>query len=169
MAVIKHAIYTLLAVSLLFAGCATSPEVESRRQAIEADIELILSEPLDPALHGATKRCLSDTEYRNFRTLDDRRLLFEGRRDKLWLNTLRTRCPDLRNHSILVVKSTFGRRICDMDTFQASDWFDWPWYRRWPWNWWSDWGMGSHCSLGKFQPVTEYQVAEIEAALKSPR
>ena len=167
MAAINHALYTLLAVSLLFAGCATSPEVASRRQAIEADIAAILDEPLDPAVYGDTKRCLSDMEYRDIRALDDRRLLFEGRRDKLWLNTLPARCPDLRHHSVLVFKLTIGSRLCNMDTFQAGDWFDWPWYRRWPWRWWSDWGMGSHCSLGKFQPVTEFQVAEIEAALKS--
>lgn len=167
MAAIKHAICTLLAVSLLTAGCATSPEAESRRQAIEADIEAILSEPLDPTIYGETKRCLADMEYRNFRALDDRRLLFEGRRGKLWLNTLRTRCPDLRHHNVLVVRSFSARRMCDMDSFQASDWFDWPWYRRWPWRWGSDWGMSSHCSLGKFQPVTEFQVAEIEVVLKS--
>jgi len=165
MAVIKYAIYTLLAVSLLFAGCATSPEVEGQRQEIEAVIASILSEPLDPEIYGKTKRCLADQEYRNFRVLDDRRLLFEGRRDKLWLNTLRMRCPDLRHHSVLVVRSFSARRMCDMDTFQASDWFDWPWYRQWPWRWWSTWGM--NCTLGKFQPVTGSQVAEIEAVLKS--
>lgn len=167
MAVIKYAIYTLLAVSLLFAGCATSPEVEGQRQEIEAVIASILSEPLDPEIYGETKRCLADQEYRNFRVLDDRRLLFEGRRDKLWLNTLRMRCPDLRHHSVLVVRSFSARRMCDMDTFQASDWFDWPWYRQWPWRWWSTWGMGMNCTLGKFQPVTGSQVAEIEAVLKS--
>lgn len=167
MAVIKYAIYTLLAVSLLFAGCATSPEVEGQRQEIEAVIASILSEPLDPEIYGKTKRCLADQEYRNFRVLDDRRLLFEGRRDKLWLNTLRMRCLDLRHHSVLVVRSFSARRMCDMDTFQASDWFDWPWYRQWPWRWWSTWGMGMNCTLGKFQPVTGSQVAEIEAVLKS--
>jgi hypothetical protein len=167
MAVIKHATYALFAASLLIAGCATSPEVESRRQETEAVIASILSEPLDPEIYGETKRCLADREYRNFRALDDRRLLFEGRRDKLWLNTLRMRCPDLRHYSVLVVRSFSARRMCDMDTFQAADWFDWPWYRRWPWRWWSAWGIGMHCTLGKFQPVTESQVAEIEAVLKS--
>ena len=50
MTVMKRAIYTTTAVSLLVAGCAVSPEIESRREAIEADIALILSEPLDPAM-----------------------------------------------------------------------------------------------------------------------
>jgi len=57
--------------------------------------------------------------------------------------------------------------MCDMDRFHVADWFDWPWYRRWPWHWGGNWGMGMQCTLGKFQPVTAGQVAEIEAVLKS--
>ena len=90
---------TLAAVALLLlAGCATSPEAESRRQAIEADIDSILSQPLDPAEFGETKRCLGDREYLGFRALDDRRILFEGLRNRKWINTLRAPCPDLRFH-----------------------------------------------------------------------
>lgn len=149
--------------ALLAAGCATSPDVESRRQAIDADIDDILSAPLDPAEFGETKRCLSDNEYRNFRALDDRHILFEGRRGKLWINTLRTRCPDLKYGTVLRVKTFTGSRMCDMDRFEVGDWFDWPWYRRWPWQWGGGWDTGMTCSLGKFQPVTEAQVSEIEA------
>ena len=165
MANIKHAPCALLAASLIIAGCASSPEREIARQETEAVIASILSEPLDPEVYGEARRCLADREYRNFRALDDRRMLFEGRGDQLWLNTLRSRCPDLQHHSVLVVRSFSARRMCDMDTFQATDWFDWPWYRRWPWRWGSSWGMGMRCTLGTFQPVTESQVAEIEAAL----
>ncbi len=166
MGAVRYAICMACVALLLCAGCATSPESESRRQGIEADIQSILSTPLDPAEFGETKRCLADMEYRNFRVLDDRRILFEGRRDKLWINTLRSRCPDLRFGDVLVVRPFSGTRICDMDTFQVADWFDWPWYRRWPWHWGGRWGMGTQCSLGKFQPVTEDQVAEIEAVLE---
>lgn len=167
MGAIKYAVAMACTACLLFASCATSPEAESRRKAIEADIESILSEPLDPAEFGETKRCLADREYDNFRALDDNHLLFESRRGKQWINTLRTRCPDLRFGTALRVKSYSWSRICDMDRFQVGDWFDWPWYRRWPWDWNSSWGMDMHCALGKFQPVTEDQVAEIEAVLRS--
>ncbi len=167
MGTIKYAITMAIAALLLLAGCATSPEAESRRQAIEADIDSILSQPLDPAEFGETKRCLADREYDGFRALDDRHVLFEGRRDKMWINTLRSRCPDLRFGHVLRVNSFSWSRICDMDKFLVGDWFDWPWYRRWPWHWRSDWGMGMHCTLGQFQPVTEGQVAEIEAVLRS--
>jgi hypothetical protein len=163
----KYAITMACAVALFCAGCATSPEAESRRQAIEADIAEILSYELDPAEFGETKRCLSDHEYRNFRALDDQRILFEGRRDKLWINTLRGRCHDLRFGDVLIVRSFSGTRMCDMDRFEVADWFHWPWYRRWPWQWGGSWGTGTSCSLGKFQPVTQAQVEEIEALLRS--
>lgn len=155
------------ATAMLFAGCATSPDVESRRQAMEADIAEILSAPLDPAEFGETKRCLSENEYRNFRALGDRRILFEGRRGKQWINTLRTRCSDLRHGDVLVVRQFSSMRMCDADRFEVAEWFDWPWYRRWPWRWGGSWTTGATCSLGKFQPVTDAQVAEIEAVLKA--
>jgi len=167
MSAIKHVLYAASATTLLCAACATSPEVQNRRQAMEADIEMILSEPLDPTQFGETKRCLADREYRNFRALDDKRLLFQGRGDKLWINTLRMSCPDLRHGSVLRINSFNWARICDADRFVVGEWFDWPWYRRWPWHWSGDWGMGVPCSLGKFQPVTKLQVAEIEAVLRS--
>ena len=155
------------AALLLLPGCATSPEAENRRLAIQADIEEILSVPLDPAEYGETKRCLSDSEYRSFRSLDERHILFEGRRGKQWINTLRTRCTDLRHGDVLIVRQFSGTRMCDADSFEVGDWFDWPWYRRWPWHWGGSWGTGMQCSLGKFQPVTAEQVAEIEALLRS--
>ncbi len=159
---------TALSAALFFAGCAVSPEMEARRQAVEKNIETILSEPIDAEQARKVQRCLTDRDNRNFRVLDDRRILFEGRRGELWLNTLRARCPDLRHSTVLQVRSysSIGR-ICEADSFMAGDWFDWPWYRRWPWQWGSRWGTGVACTLGEFQPVTEAQVQAIEAALKA--
>ena len=166
MSAMKYALILAFAALLLLAGCATSPEVESQRRAMAADIDAILSLPLDPAEFGGTKRCLADHEYRHFRALGERHMLFEGRRGRQWINKLHARCPDLRHGDILVIKPLSGSRMCDMDQFQVADWFDWPWYRRWPWHWGRTWGTGMVCSLGKFQPVTEVQVAEIEAVLE---
>ncbi len=165
MGVIKLTCYTMMALLLLFAGCATSPDVVTRQQIAEAKINAILSVQLDPAEYGETKRCLADREYHNFSVLDDRHILFEGLRGKLWVNTLRSSCPDLRHGSLIRVKSFSWSRICDTDSFQVGDWFDRTWYRSWPWHWGS--GMGMQCSLGRFQPVTKDQVEEIRAALKS--
>jgi len=157
-------------VAVFCGGCATSPEAAQETQATEEQIDSILSQPLDAAEYGEPKCCLTGSEYRNFRVLDDQRIVFEGSRGRLWLNTLRMPCPDLRFATALRVKSIYSYgRICDMDSFKPGDWFDWPWYRRSPWTWGSRWGTGLTCSLGKFQPVNEGQVSAIEAALKTRR
>jgi hypothetical protein len=158
----------ILTVAMLCVSCAVSPETQARRQAADAEIEAILNEPLDAEQSGVTQRCLSSHEYRNFRALDDKHILFEGRRGNLWINTLRMRCPDLRYGTVLRVRSFSSMgRICDMDSFVAGDWFAWPWYRRWPWHWGTSWNTGMTCSLGKFRPVTEAQVEAIEEAIRS--
>jgi len=158
---------TVLFTVLLCTGCASSPEVAEQRRVMEAEIDAILSEPLEPAELGETKRCLSDHEYRSFHAIDERRIVFEGRQGKLWLNTLRSRCPDLQHGRVLQVRSTSAMgRICELDTFMAGDWFAWPWYRRWPW-YWGPYGTGTTCSFGEFQPVTPGQVDAIEALLDS--
>ena len=149
---------------LLAAGCATSPDNESRRQAIEADIEEILS--LSAGEDAKPLRCLSDSQYTGFRALDDKHLLFTGRGGKRWVNALRHRCNDLRHGSVLRVRSFSFSRICDTDRFAVDDWFEWPWYSRWPWQW-GAWSTGMTCTMGRFYPVTEGQVAEIEAVLRN--
>ena len=160
----RYAIYILML--LLLSGCAVSPEEEARREQKLASIAEVLEQSVGVEELGEDKRCLSEHEYRSFRALGDRHMLFEGRRDRLWVNTLRTRCHDLRYGDVLIVRSFSTRRLCNADTFQVTDWFDWPWYRRWPWHWRAGWGTGPVCSLGDFRPVTEEQVAEIEAIIR---
>jgi len=163
----RYAIPVALVGTLLFVGCASSPELERQRETKEADIAAILNVKLDPAEFGENKRCLRDQEYQNFRPLDDQHVLFTGRGDKLWINTLRSRCMDLRHGDVLVVRSFSSTQMCDADQFEATDWFDWPWYRRVPWHSHTHWGTGPTCVLGTFQPVTKAQVAEIEAIIQS--
>lgn len=163
----KRFLFAILVPALLVAACAVSPEAEERRRAMEEEIGFILAEPLGEEKYGETRRCLSDHEFQNFSVIDDQRIVFEGRRGKLWLNTLRTRCPDLRFHSVIVVRPTLSMgRMCAMDTFYVSDWFEWPWYRRWPWYWGWGWGASATCMLGEFQPVTESQVELIKEAVR---
>ncbi|MEZ5557619.1 MAG: DUF6491 family protein [Pseudomonadales bacterium] len=156
-------IATLLLL-LAFAGCAASPEAEQRSRQAEEDVAAILSQPLDAEEYGETRRCLMSAQYHNIRILDDQRVVFEGTGNKLWLNQLRGRCPDLRAGQALRFRSRIDLgRICDLDHFEVVDWFDWPWYRHWPWDRWS----GMSCTLGPFQPVTEAQVDAIRDALKA--
>ena len=154
------ALTALVAVALLGGGCASTPEAEQRAQEREEDIATILSQPLDADEYGEPKRCLAPGQYRDIRILDHQRIVFYGSRGKLWLNTLRMRCPELRRNSVLQVKtiSAVGR-ICDLDSFEVRDWFGAPWYR--------PWGGGMRCTLGTFQPVTEAQVDAIRQTLES--
>jgi len=153
-----------IGATMLLAACAVSPEIEARRQAVDADIDAILSQTAAPEL-GETQRCLSDNQYDSFRALDEKHILFEGLRDRRWINTLTVPNPDLRYGDVLVVKQFNAMRVCNGDRFVATDWFDYPWYRRWPWNWGPSWSTGMQGTLGQFQPVTADQVAEIEAVL----
>jgi hypothetical protein len=167
MRAINHAVYAACAAAILGAGCATSPEVQDRRDAIAADIAEILSQPLDVAEYGNPRQCISDHEIYSYRALDDRHLLFEGRGDRMWVNTLRMTCPDLQYGDVLVIRKFSSTRLCDADMFEVADWFAWPWYRRWPWHWSMNWGVGVRCSLGTFHPVSQAQIDEIEAVLRS--
>jgi hypothetical protein len=156
-----------MATVLVAAGCASSPELERQREAKAADIAEILSVRLDPTEFGESRRCLGDHEYRSFRPLDDSHMLFEGRGDKLWINTLRSRCMDLNHGDVYIVHSFSATQMCDADKFEATDWFHWPWYRRTPWHSSVHWGSGPTCVLGSFQPITKAQVAEIEAIIRA--
>lgn len=144
------------AVLLGLGGCATSALEEQKRQEMEADIDEILSQELDPAEVGEPKPCLSDIEYRNYRALGKRHLLFEGRQGLLWVNVLRSRCVNLSRDSIFVMKPQMGGRLCELDRFQAVD----------SMSSLSNAAMAPSCVLGEFRPITEAQVEEIENRLE---
>lgn len=146
----------LLLTPFLFAGCASAPEAEQVQQQREEDIATILNEPLDPSEYGEAKRCLAGHEYRDFAIIDDRRIVFKGPGNRLWLNELRARCPDLRGADALAFRSrTMSERICELDSFVAADWMGGPSRR-----------PGMRCTLGAFQPISEAQMQAIRELSK---
>lgn len=163
---VRFSLLSMAAAALGLAACATSPVEEQRMQEVEANVNEILAVPLDEQQFGPTRNCLGQGDYRSFRPLDEKHVLFEGSRDRLWINTLRVRCGDLRYGDVLVVRHFMGTQLCDGDRFSATDWFEWPWYHRAPWQWGASWSTGMQCVLGDFQPVTADQVAEIDALIK---
>ena len=146
----------IITALLAITGCANSALEERKRAEMEADIDDILSHELDPAEYGEPKSCLRDTEYRSYRALGQRHLLFDGRQNRLWVNMLRGRCFGLDDNVTFIVEPNVGGRLCDKDRFSVVD------------------RSGSlsrastapTCSLGEFRPVTEAQVKEIEERLK---
>ena len=164
----RPAVVALCAVAV--AACASGPELEelkARQKLADEQIAAILAAPAEEGGRAAEpQRCLRSTDWRNYRALDDRYLLFEGRGDRLWLNTLPMRCPDLRFSHVLTVRSIGSiNRMCQSDTFRAGDWFDMPWFRRWPWQWTQPWHTGAVCVLGAFRPINQRQLDAIEEAL----
>lgn len=151
----KLAVGTIIASALAIAGCATSSLDEQKRQEMEADIDEILSYELDPLEYGEARNCLSDAEVRSYRALGKRHLLFEGRQGNLWVNVLYGRCPNLSKHSVFIMRPAQGTRLCDKDRFNVVN-------RGEPLSF-AD--SAPTCALGKFQPVTQAQVEEVEARL----
>ena len=150
----KLTVCAVAATLLVLGGCAVSPEEELKRQEMEADIDDILSQHVDPDEYGEPTDCLRESEVRHYRALGTRHLLFEGRRGQLWVNVLRGRCLGLDRYSVFIMRPTMAGRYCDMDHFSVVDRVDSPAAR-------------SNCSLGIFKPVTEAQVKEIEERLET--
>jgi hypothetical protein len=158
----KIAIGVVLASVSLLAACAsteTSALAESQKEAVEADIDEIMEYPVDATEVGETKRCLSEGNYRNYRALGERHLLFEGRRGKQWINVLRGRCRNLDRGDFYIMEPSSGRQLCSSDQFEVAD--------RLTSTSFGDLGVGIKCSLGEFKPVTRAQVEEIEKRLES--
>ena len=149
-------IFTLVASFVAFAGCATSPEVEDRRKAMEADVYEILSYELDPLEYGEPRKCLSESDYRSYRALGQRHLLFSGRPGKQWVNVLRGRCSNLNRDSIFIMEPATSTQLCELDRFRAGDRLDSV----------RTASTMPTCVLGVFKPVTEAQVKEIEERLE---
>jgi hypothetical protein len=150
-----------LILALVLIGCAAT-EPDPEEQVVNEKLEDILSQPLDADEYGASRRCISQLTFRDFQTVGNRYVLFEGAGDKLWLNELRGHCPGLRHASALAFERS-GSQICNLDQFKVTDVFQWSRFRRWPW----DWMDGIPCTLGEFQPVTTEQVEAIRAALEN--
>jgi hypothetical protein len=153
----KRIFVSLVAAALLaLGGCATSPEDESRRIEMEADIDEILSYELDKTEFGDPLSCLSENSYRSSRPLGNRHILFEGRNNKQWINVLRGRCASMSVDSLFVINQYSAGRACDKDRFEVRDRFG---------------SLGSSmpgptCVLGEFIPVAKAQVEEIETRLE---
>ena len=152
----------IVAALLLVVGCGVSPLDEERRLEKMEAIADVLSYELDPLEFGETKRCLSENEIRHYRAIDNEHILFSGRRDRLWINKLRSSCPGLRPDSVLVVRKFGGSQICSQDMFEAPDRFGGSWTVG------PVTGTGVRCVFGEFQPVTQDQVDEIQKIIDSP-
>ena len=138
------------------AKVAESPAgAEGRRQGAldeqgEAlDVETILTETSPASAYGDLTNCIRSASYRKIEVLDDRHLLFIGRR-AVWLNRLRQRCR-LHGDVIFVIEPS-SSRLCDLDRVTGHDRF----------------GISSWrgtCILGEFQKIDPQQAAALKEAV----
>lgn len=149
----------LLAVAMLTgcAGSGPSPEQQAAQAKAQETLDQILAAPLSSEEYSKTERCISTFEYDTMEVLDDQHVIFEGRGDRVWLNTLRNRCIGLRRDSVPVIRLR-DSQLCDLDTFQARDSMLGVWTR-----------TSATCSLGTFSRITPEQADTIRAAFKEAR
>lgn len=82
------------------------------------EIEAILANPLGNAAYINESRCIAGAGYGNVEIVDDRNLIFEGRRGKLWWNRLRQRCLGL-HHAMRLTMERRSWRFCARDRFRG--------------------------------------------------
>ena len=108
-------------------------------------------ETLPESEYVESQRCLGIAEYRSVEVLDEQRLVFKGRRGKVWLNQLKARCQGLRRRMTLEFTRR-GSRLCELDDVRGVDQD----YRP----------LSARCALGAFEPITEQQLELLEDVLK---
>lgn len=112
------------------------------------DVETILANPLEDDAYRTSQNCISTRSYDGVEVLDDKTLLFHGRRG-VWLNRLLTRCRGLSWEMIPTVES-HGSRVCEHDRFRGRPRSGFP--------------ESTSCTLGKFEKIDEAQVKSLRAA-----
>ena len=112
------------------------------------DVETILANPLEDDAYRTSQNCISTRSYDGVEVLDDKTLLFHGRRG-VWLNRLLTRCRGLSWEMIPTVES-HGNRVCEHDRFRGRPRSGFP--------------ESTSCTLGKFEKIDEAQVESLRAA-----
>ncbi len=123
--------------------------------------ELADSEPGLPSLdellasdaavdYDQSKRCLSLHKFDEVRALDENHVLFEMKGDKYYLVQLERRCPGLMPQNAVGYEHR-SSRLCATDRVRGIG---------------VTGGFSPTCQLGRFQPISEEQLALLEEAIK---
>ncbi len=138
------AILALGAISVVFAAEQVAEDDEP------LDVETILLENPSPEDYGDLSSCLYGRKYDHVEILDERHMLFEGRRG-VWLNRLRGRCM-IRSDAILVIER-HSSSVCGADRVSGRQ-------RGFP-----DM-IAASCILGDFQEIDPQQALALKESIK---
>ena len=147
-----HMRCVMLTVALLAVG-VTSPQFaadDDEQTADDAplDVETILANPLDEDAYRRSRHCISARSYDGVEIIDERTLVFHGRRG-IWLNRLSGRCRGLTRDMIPTMGLRSGR-VCEFDRFRGRSRSGFP--------------DSMSCTLGRFEQIDEAQVESVRAA-----
>lgn len=137
---------------------AAEPPAAPAAVALPPTVEEILTPPEADEVYGKPRRCIGRREYRNAQIIDERTMLFIGRRNRAWVNRIPRPClrEAFRRQPMNFV-SRSSMNLCERDHVEFLD----------PMSGLPRDGMqrGPRCQLGRFQEVN----ADIANALLRTR
>jgi hypothetical protein len=124
----------ILSSALLLAACANSDSPADRSVWVE---------------DGPPVNCISRSQVRTFRVINDQTIDFERNRNQAWRNNLPFRCSGLTFGQAIQVNSR-TQQICNLDTITPKSFGSGP--------------NAPRCQLGQFQPMKRVPAPATEAA-----
>lgn len=117
---------------------------------------MAIAEPDESVANAEPKRCINTGSILRTKIIDDANIVFIMRRNKTYLNTLRSRCTGL-TRSGRFAYATQTRSLCELEriTLIEGGGIGQP--------------LGRSCSLGQFKPVTMEELeARFERRIRQP-
>lgn len=120
------------------------------------DVAAILRGELTEDDYQDSQLCIAPRDLNTIEVLDERLVLFLGRRGEIWLNQLDSRCRGLEPEMVLDLRS-YGGNFCRLDRFRAAPRFNAFLY------------VTAECRLGAFETITEPHAEALRAAVAERR
>ena len=129
---------------------------QSSAPATELAVEDILSNPLTDADYREVRNCVWRRAIDDMEVLDERLVLFRGRRGELWLNQLEPPCAGLDAEMLINLRS-YGGSICRLDKFHGRPRFG------------ALVPLTAECRLGQFEAIDELREEGLRRAIEEQR
>lgn len=139
------------------AGPAADQELDTDTpQAEPLDAAAILSGELTAEDYAEDQLCVHPRDLDSIEVLNDRLVLFHGRRGEVWLNQLASQCLGLEPDMVLDLRS-YGGSFCRLDRFRGTPRFD------------ATLHLTAECRLGAFETIAEPHAEALRTAAAEQR
>ena len=116
----------------------------------------ILSGELTAEDYAEDQLCVHPRDLDSIEVLNDRLVLFHGRRGEVWLNQLASQCLGLEPDMVLDLRS-YGGSFCRLDRFRGTPRFD------------AALHLTAECRLGAFETIAEPHAEALRTAAAEQR